>query len=572
MTFFNDMRMTAKLMFSFGIVLTLLLILSTTAYLTTKSSQENSLWVEHTYKVISTAEDALAGLVNMETGYRGFLVTGKDEFLEPYRNGIVTATTQLTQLQELTSDNSGQVARWQDLLQRTAAWQTEVTEPGMQLRRDILIGKATTNALIEFESSGLGKTHFDGMRAIFADAIGEEKVLLNKRTEDSANASTMLLNVLLWGSLSAILMGLLIAYLTSKAISRPLNQVVTMFQEIAKGNLNQRSNIRQKDEIGQLIRTFQDLVTYIQTAASAANALSEGNLNIQIEAQSSQDVLSQSFSTMIQNLSNMIRGIAQNATTLNTTSQKLSNVAQQMAGEATSLSDKSNTVAVATEQMSANIRIVSTSTEEMTATIGEIAQNAETGRKVTSDAVLGVQQATSNVKELQIAANEISKVIEVIMEIAEQTKLLALNATIEAARAGESGKGFAVVASEVKDLAQQTNDATDEIRTKIETMQKSTASTVTEISQINDVMAQVNDLVSSIASAVEEQSITTQDIAKTITETAQTTDSVASDIAEVNQSSGEVKDVTDVINTHSTELSHMGETLQKTVSGFTFNT
>jgi methyl-accepting chemotaxis protein len=163
-----------------------------------------------------------------------------------------------------------------------------------------------------------------------------------------------------------------------------------------------------------------------------------------------------------------------------------------------------------------NLAMVVAASEEMSVTVADIAKNAEFARQRTANAVNSAGSAQKSVDQLGGAAAEINKIIDVIVEIAEQTKLLALNATIEAARAGDAGKGFAVVAGEVKELAKQTNDATADIRKKIAIMHSSTDDTIHEITQIFGVIHSVDEIVSTIASAVEEQSATTRDISNNI--------------------------------------------------------
>jgi len=153
-------------------------------------------------------------------------------------------------------------------------------------------------------------------------------------------------------------------------------------------------------------------------------------------------------------------------------------------------------------------------TKKMSATFTNIAISAEKARGVAGTAVANVNAASNRVDELGAAALEINKVTDVIVEIAEQTKLLALNATIEAARAGEAGKGFAVVANEVKELALQTNNAIAEICNKVEAMQLSTDNTIAEIGAINQTIKAVNEIVVTIAGAVDEQSIPTKDVVR----------------------------------------------------------
>ncbi|PCK06025.1 MAG: chemotaxis protein, partial [Alteromonadaceae bacterium] len=178
----------------------------------------------------------------------------------------------------------------------------------------------------------------------------------------------------------------------------------------------------------------------------------------------------------------------------------------------------------------------------------------EKARQVTQDAVENVKQASERVDELGRAAKEITKVIESIVEIAEQTKLLALNATIEAARAGEAGKGFAVVANEVKELAKQTRDATADIRTKIENIQGSTDATVAEIGKINTVIGDVNQIVTTIAAAVEEQNVTTKSIAGNIGQASDGVKGVTVDIKESTSVSKEMSTKLNNVNANISEI------------------
>jgi methyl-accepting chemotaxis protein len=207
---------------------------------------------------------------------------------------------------------------------------------------------------------------------------------------------------------------------------------------------------------------------------------------------------------------------------------KLEHIAGEASAKTGAIASDTSGVSAAAEHMSLQLASVATSaaqarsavgaiakaTDEMTTTVSEIARNAERARGVTRLAVESADGASKKVSELGLRAKEISKVTEAIAEIADQTKLLALNATIEAARAGEAGKGFAVVASEVKELAKQTNAATADIRLKTDAIHEATTATISEINTINKVIADVNDIVTIIASAVEEQSIATKDMSR----------------------------------------------------------
>ncbi|RJX25972.1 MAG: hypothetical protein C4531_16490 [Desulfurivibrio sp.] len=198
-------------------------------------------------------------------------------------------------------------------------------------------------------------------------------------------------------------------------------------------------------------------------------------------------------------------------------------------------------------ESAAGVGMITRATEKMSATIANIAISAEKARSVAGTAVANVNAASNRVDELGAAALEINKVTDVIVEIAEQTKLLALNATIEAARAGEAGKGFAVVANEVKELALQTNNAIAEICNKVEAMQLSTDNTIAEIGAINQTINAVNEIVLTIAGAVDEQSIPAKDLVRQLNQWVNginiTKEAINTAVSEVKETSGNIKKV-----------------------------
>jgi methyl-accepting chemotaxis protein len=171
--------------------------------------------------------------------------------------------------------------------------------------------------------------------------------------------------------------------------------------------------------------------------------------------------------------------------------------------------------------------------EQMGASIREISTNATEASRVVAQAVEVAGNAKTTVTQLGESSGEISNVVQLINAIAEQTNLLALNATIEAARAGEMGKGFAVVASEVKDLAQETARATDDITRRIASIQSDADAAGAAIAQMSDIVTQVNDYQTTIASAVEEQTATTAEMARSINDASTTTHQIATSVGTV---------------------------------------
>lgn len=302
------------------------------------------------------------------------------------------------------------------------------------------------------------------------------------------------------------------------------------------------------------------------------------------------------FNNFIEQVQQIIKDVGSNAGMLSNSSRSLATVSEQMAGNATQASNTTNSVAAATEEMSSNmnsvaaameeastnVSMVAAATEEMSSTISEIAENTEKAREITASAVTRTSKASGQVEELGRAAREIGKVVEAITEISSQVDLLALNATIEAARAGDAGKGFAVVAGEIKELARQTAEASGEIKKRVEGIQVTTEGTVTEINDVSDVVNDINSIVSTIATAVEEQSATTREIVtnvsqasmglgevnENVAQSSQVSTEIAGEISNVTQASQEISTSCSDVNNSSRELAGLSDQLNQMVNKF----
>jgi len=326
----------------------------------------------------------------------------------------------------------------------------------------------------------------------------------------------------------------------------------------------------------------------------------EGDLTKRLSITGEDEVgdLTRSFNSFMEKLRIIISEISGNSTTLNDSSALLSGISKKMSEGVVQMAEKAGSVAsaadevsfsmtsitAAMEETSVNTGYVAASVEEMTATINSIADSSGKALQITQDAVTQSKTATDKMDKMGIAAREIGKVTEVITEISEQTNLLALNATIEAARAGEAGKGFVIVANEIKALSKQTAEATLEIKKQISDMQGSAVDSIEEIKKISKVIAEVNDITNGIASAVEEQSVTTKEIAGNIvhasqginevkdnlTQASTATQTISKDISMINQSTGDINDNSSAVSTSAESLMKLAGQLKAMVEKFKF--
>jgi methyl-accepting chemotaxis protein len=297
-------------------------------------------------------------------------------------------------------------------------------------------------------------------------------------------------------------------------ISKGLTEACDVLQAMAANDYTQR--VSDSDQRVKITDVYNG---DFNTIKNNLNACIEGLAGVGSATNKTADTLQASM-----------KSIAQNAQALSSASQELSATSQQMSGNAEETSAQASTVATATQQVTSNLNSVATGAEEMTSTVQSIAGNAGEAAKIAGEAVKTANAANATVAKLGESSAEIGQVIKVITSIAQQTNLLALNATIEAARAGEAGKGFAVVANEVKELAKQTAKATEDISRKITAIQEDTKRAVESIGSITAVINQINDISSTIATAVEEQSATTNEMSRNVQEAAKGSGEISQNI------------------------------------------
>ena len=354
---------------------------------------------------------------------------------------------------------------------------------------------------------------------------------------------------------------------------RNISEVTTA---VANGDLSKKITVEAQGEILALKNTVNQMIDSLDGFASEVMRLTTEVVNGKLGGEAAvsgvsgvwQD-LTDNVNLMAHNLTEQVQRIGGVAIALSNASEQLLSDSQTMGAAAEETSAQAATVASAAEEVSVNVQSVATNIEQMNASIKEIAKSAAEAATVAHSAVTMAETTNETIAKLGVSSKQIGNIVKVITSIAQQTNLLALNATIEAARAGEAGKGFAVVANEVKELAKQTAAATEDISNKVEAIQADTKGSVSAIAEITNIINQISDFQTTIASAVEEQTATTTEIARNVHQVAIGSSEIARNITSVADAATTTTSSASNTQTAAIQLSKTATELQELVGQFT---
>ncbi|MFM7200717.1 MAG: methyl-accepting chemotaxis protein [Myxococcota bacterium] len=574
MEFMNNLTLRWKLLITLGSVM----LLFSSQQLVFSHTEDTLKMTDHAHEALSERLDKLSRIEvsaqNMARAGIRAIFTGLEKDIQSYQEAQETTLKLLSAplpTFEGSEDHTQELSALRSAVER---WHSEVVSPTLKMRADVDQGKVSLMDVQKFYISvsqvPLGTRITESIDRIMEAEHASGTKLDARSQKDRENMAQ--LNILIFVGCSGL--GLLMAYLVSNSLSGRVLSTLDVLEGMAQGDFSQSVTVDGSDELGRMRGSIQEVSTSVGTKVQqlrqAMQAAAGGDFTREVEV-SGNDPLNQmgdSLNQLLKSLRESLGQVSVETERLATSSGQVRSVSSGIQQAAEESSAQSNAVAQSSEEVSRNVQAVAAAAEEMSASIREIAKNAADAARVATEAVKVASHANATISRLGDSSTQIGNVVKVITTIAQQTNLLALNATIEAARAGEAGKGFAVVANEVKALAQETAKATEDISRRVETIQADTKAAVNSIGEISHVIHQVNDISSTIASAVEEQTATTNEISRSVSEAAKGSAEITQSIVAVVDASRKTSDGIREVVEASERFLGMAQQLEAVVSQF----
>ncbi|GLR26939.1 methyl-accepting chemotaxis protein [Limnobacter litoralis] len=503
----------AKLTLGFAIVISLTIITGALGLVSAQRIKSAAQANEDTHTTLYELDAILRSLLNIQTGERGFAVTGDENYLEPYNLGTSSIGAHFKKAQDMLQGKPEQLKKLESIQTTYKSWLKFSEDEAISRRKQLNNNVIDPVTFQNLYTSMSGKPAMDEMKRVLNDMSETEKKVLNERMAANENVYKGAIAMIGAGALAALLVGLFVTFTLTRLLKTKLNNAKTSIDALANGNLSAQVRSNNRDEIDLLL-----------TALGKAQT----------------------------NLRNLINGIRESAQALSSSAAQVRETSGSMANAGSEQAEATSSMAAAVEELTVSISQISENSHDASSTANSARESADSGMVILSNVVQGinriaqaVQASATSVESLERQSADISEIISTITEIAERTNLLALNAAIEAARAGESGRGFAVVADEVRKLAEQTKGSADRISGmiyEIQNITKDAASNMTNsvglvqegieqadqvnatIQNIKDESDRVSQAIEAIAVSMKEQSNVSVEISRNVERVAQMTE------------------------------------------------
>ena len=526
MRFFDNLSMVRKLTLCLGVILALTLTTNFVIYTKKNQVRETTSINEHTYKVIMASNKLVEGMVNQETGLRGYLLTADRNFLAPYTDGAADFDLAMKEARRLTSDNPQQQSRLTQIGALAQHWRNEVAEPNIAL----MAAPATQGVARANTAKGVGKSLMDQLRNQAGAVITMENQLLAQRQVAQEQAFATISQAIFGGMMLSLMLAIAILVLLVRQIARPVNAVTNGLAALASGDMSVASvDQDRRDEVGRLAVALDNLRAQLLAADEAKRAqtrLIVDSVGAALSRLAEGDLQSRLDSDLDGPFAAIKTDFNRAADALQTAMSQVSVSTGGILNGAADIRQASDDLSQRTEQQAASLEETAAAMDEITTTVRKTAEQAGLARQMVGQAKDEVQHsgrimedAVAAMNGIERASTEISDIISVIDGIAFQTNLLALNAGVEAARAGDAGKGFAVVASEVRALAQRSADAAKDVKERISVSADQVDAGVGLVNQTGEALGrivtritEINALIGDIAVSAEQQSTGLQQV------------------------------------------------------------
>jgi methyl-accepting chemotaxis protein len=429
-----NMRIGARILAGYGLALLVVAAVGIVAYRATVELVDSADWVTHTHKVKEGLSSLLSALKDAETGQRGFVLTGEERYLEPYAASIKVVDQYIQNLRELTGDNPAQQRRIETLQSLASSKLAELAET-VALRRE-----HGEQAAVKVVLTDKGRAFMVQIRRIVAEMDDSESELLRQRDQRGKATAHFALATMIFGGLLILALVSISGILVQRSITLPLAVFMDFVERVGEGDLTQQAKISSADELGELAQCLDKMVDGLKDVAG--------------QTRSATMDLNSAAAEILASTQQQAAGTGEQAAALQQTTTTMEEVTQS----GVQISDRAKQVAASSEATSAASRAGLQAVENTTRTMETIREQAEA--------------VAENIVSLSEKTQAIGEIISTVNDLAEQSHLLALNAAIEAAAAGEHGRSFSVIASEVKNLADQSREATVQVRSILGDIQK----------------------------------------------------------------------------------------------------